>query len=308
MTPDELLRTLALLPARHKEASIIASLDDEPARPSRRLLDVALDTCAAARGLPLHIYAGRASNEPHWFDTWPGEHYRLLAALVRTLKPATVVEIGTFTGMGTLATSPPSPPARRRGRAAARPASQAVTVPATTTAAHSAQSRPPGQQQVHRPVEALRVASGGAPRQPPRAPAPRDAQAQRQPGQRAYGRPGRAFAGDHRQDLAARQAQVRQQAELLAPRQHLRAEARGNAEQADGDGHRLQPVGDGKAAVEDAQRHADFAGRGDLHQVGVAARALAPARARVPARRAADAPGASQTCTSLMRVSPVSRW
>jgi predicted O-methyltransferase YrrM len=110
MTPDELLRTLALLPARHKEASIIASLDDEPARPSRRLLDVALDACAAARGLPLHVYAGRASNEPHWFDTWPGEHYRLLAALVRTLKPATVVEIGTFTGMGTLALLQELPP------------------------------------------------------------------------------------------------------------------------------------------------------------------------------------------------------
>jgi hypothetical protein len=51
----------------------------------------------------LPIYEGRASKEPHWFDTWPGEHYRLLAALVRTLNPKTVIEIGTFTGMGTLA-------------------------------------------------------------------------------------------------------------------------------------------------------------------------------------------------------------
>ena len=74
------------------------------------------------------------------------------------------------------------------------------------------------------------------------------------PAKRADQRPGRAFAGDHGQDLPAREAQVREQAELLAPRQHLRAEAGGDAEQADADRHRLQPVGDGEAAVEDAQR------------------------------------------------------
>jgi hypothetical protein len=69
-------------------------------------------------------------------------------------------------------------------------------------------------------------------------------------------RPRRAFARHHGQDLPPREAQMRQQAELLAPRQHLRAEARRHAEQADGDGHGLQPVGHGEAAVEDAQRRA----------------------------------------------------
>jgi predicted O-methyltransferase YrrM len=34
---------------------------------------------------------------------WPGEHYRFLAALVATIDARNVVEIGTFTGMGTLA-------------------------------------------------------------------------------------------------------------------------------------------------------------------------------------------------------------
>jgi hypothetical protein len=103
MTLDELNRKFAEVPARHKEVSIIASMDDEPARPSRRLMDIALKACAAAMDVALPIYEGRASKEPHWFDTWPGEHYRLLAALVRTLNPKTVIEIGTFTGMGTLA-------------------------------------------------------------------------------------------------------------------------------------------------------------------------------------------------------------
>ncbi|MDQ0040926.1 O-methyltransferase [Variovorax boronicumulans] len=103
MTLDELNRKFAEVSARHKEVSIIASMDDEPARPSRRLMDIALKAVSVAMDVALPIYEGRASREPHWFDTWPGEHYRLLAALVRTLKPKTVIEIGTFTGMGTLA-------------------------------------------------------------------------------------------------------------------------------------------------------------------------------------------------------------
>ncbi|KIQ22917.1 methyltransferase [Variovorax paradoxus] len=103
MTLDELNQKFAAVPARHKEVSIIASMDDEPARPSRRLMEVALAASSVAMDVALPIYEGRASKEPHWFDTWPGEHYRLLAALVRSLNPKTVIEIGTFTGMGTLA-------------------------------------------------------------------------------------------------------------------------------------------------------------------------------------------------------------
>jgi len=36
-------------------------------------------------------------------DLWPGEHYKLLAALVALLRPKTVVEIGTATGLSALA-------------------------------------------------------------------------------------------------------------------------------------------------------------------------------------------------------------
>jgi predicted O-methyltransferase YrrM len=78
-------------------------MDDEPARPRRRLMEIALEVSSLAMDAALPIYEGRASKEPHWFDTWPGEHYRLLAALMRSLNPKTVIEIRTFTGMGTLA-------------------------------------------------------------------------------------------------------------------------------------------------------------------------------------------------------------
>lgn len=38
-------------------------------------------------------------------NMWPGEHYRLLAALVEVYRPKTVVEIGTYTGLSFLALS-----------------------------------------------------------------------------------------------------------------------------------------------------------------------------------------------------------
>jgi len=94
---------LKKLAARHKESSIISSLDDEPARPSARLIDVAIAAANAARGVDLGDLDARASAERRWYQTWPGEHYRLLTALVQVLNAKTVIEIGTFTGMGTLA-------------------------------------------------------------------------------------------------------------------------------------------------------------------------------------------------------------
>ena len=81
----------------------------------------------------------------------------------------------------------------------------------------------------------------------------------------ARGHPGGGFCGDDGEQLPPREAEVAQQAELLAPRQHLGRQARGNADKADDDGHRLQVVGDGKAAVEDAQRSlAQLAGGGEV--------------------------------------------
>lgn len=40
---------------------------------------------------------------PPIVHVWPGEHYRVLASLVDEVKPKSVIEIGTFTGIGALA-------------------------------------------------------------------------------------------------------------------------------------------------------------------------------------------------------------
>ena len=82
---------------------MIASMDDESTKPDNRLLELSLEAIAKAWKNELTVFDERPSKEQRWFDTWPGEHYRLLAALVESLQASTVIEIGTFTGMGTLA-------------------------------------------------------------------------------------------------------------------------------------------------------------------------------------------------------------
>ncbi len=95
-------RVLQRTPARHKQLSIIASADDDDWRPTPRLTDLALAAAARARSLDFADLDRRVSREPRWYRVWPGEHYRLLAALVHETGASKVIEIGTHTGMGTL--------------------------------------------------------------------------------------------------------------------------------------------------------------------------------------------------------------
>lgn len=92
---------LAGLGARHVEISAVASLDDEPATAGDRLLDVALSAAERARHIRLSELAARGA--PRLVQIWPGEHYRLLAALVEVERPRTVVEVGTHQGSSALA-------------------------------------------------------------------------------------------------------------------------------------------------------------------------------------------------------------
>lgn len=62
----------AKLSARHKEPSVIASMDDDPAKPTQRLVDLTVGALSRIASTPLTIFEGRPSTEPRWFDTWPG--------------------------------------------------------------------------------------------------------------------------------------------------------------------------------------------------------------------------------------------
>jgi predicted O-methyltransferase YrrM len=77
---------------------MIFSAEDE-SRPSPRLINVALDAARAAQEISLPQLDARLDGPPYWPSIWPGEHYRLLAALAETLQARTIIEIGTATGM-----------------------------------------------------------------------------------------------------------------------------------------------------------------------------------------------------------------
>jgi predicted O-methyltransferase YrrM len=95
-----LLRSPA--PARHWEHSLILSADDDVG-PSPRLVQTGLAAAEAAQRISLAGVSARIRDGLALPDVWPGEHYRLLAGLVSVMQPATVVEIGTASGLSALA-------------------------------------------------------------------------------------------------------------------------------------------------------------------------------------------------------------
>jgi len=94
--------------ARDYYDSMICSADDD-AGPSQRLIDLSLQAIKLANEIRLDEIAAR-KDIPEWFNVWPGEHYKLLAALVQILRPKVVIEIGTFTGLSALAIKQFLPP------------------------------------------------------------------------------------------------------------------------------------------------------------------------------------------------------
>lgn len=84
--------------------SVISSAHDLYTRPNDDLVAIALGAAERARHLRLDDLEARCQ-EPDltWIRTWPGEHYRLLPALVQEFGARHVLEIGTFKGHGTLA-------------------------------------------------------------------------------------------------------------------------------------------------------------------------------------------------------------
>lgn len=92
------------------EYSVVASLDDDAAVPSERLMDISLDAIALARKVDLSWLSKRIPNPPYYPDVWPGEHYKLLAGFVLASRPKRVVEIGTAQGLGALSIKGSLPP------------------------------------------------------------------------------------------------------------------------------------------------------------------------------------------------------
>jgi predicted O-methyltransferase YrrM len=89
--------------ARHVLSSFLLSADDDPWKPTRALIELGLSAAAESLDIDLSELSGRLKSPPLFPNVWPGEHYKLLAAMVKLLQPQVVLEIGTATGLSALA-------------------------------------------------------------------------------------------------------------------------------------------------------------------------------------------------------------
>ena len=81
--------------------------------PADDLILFSTDVVRAAVALDMEPVAQRCNpRSAERVRTWPGEHYRLLAALAATIRPAVAIEIGTYNGESALALSHGAPDAR----------------------------------------------------------------------------------------------------------------------------------------------------------------------------------------------------
>lgn len=88
------------LPCRDWRPSAIASVEDDPSTQDFPAMMLVLDALRDAATLRLEV-ASADAQEVVYFNAFPGDHYRLIAALVRSIQPERIVEIGTYTGMAT---------------------------------------------------------------------------------------------------------------------------------------------------------------------------------------------------------------
>lgn len=90
--------------ARHSEWSVISSADDMMPKPTDVLITIAVESAEAAMKSHLTAVMDRTTNDDdrRFVMTWPGEHYRLLAALGAVIGCEHAVEVGTYKGLGAL--------------------------------------------------------------------------------------------------------------------------------------------------------------------------------------------------------------
>ncbi len=98
---DELPKQGGFPGASNSFPTWITAFDENRPAP-RRLIEVAMDAIKVTlNDISLDDLAGRP-NSPDYFTIWPGEHYKLLGGLVKSLQPRVIIEIGTDTGLSAL--------------------------------------------------------------------------------------------------------------------------------------------------------------------------------------------------------------
>lgn len=88
--------------AEDKRYSALFSMNGQPGKASPQLLSSALGYVAEALTTDLSDISARVKKGTNYIEIYPGEHYKLLASIVKQTKPAIVVELGTHLGYSAL--------------------------------------------------------------------------------------------------------------------------------------------------------------------------------------------------------------
>ncbi|MFI5282558.1 MAG: methyltransferase [Candidatus Dormibacterales bacterium] len=86
----------------HFELSLIYPLEEAAGSTSPDLIELALQAARGAADIDLRHLHDRSATARQYLSNFPGEHYQLLASLVKCLNPSHVTEIGTYTGLSAL--------------------------------------------------------------------------------------------------------------------------------------------------------------------------------------------------------------
>jgi len=103
--PEEILAAAVPIPttAVDKRYSALSSFEQQPGHADTALMQLALDCVHAAFDTDLSEFSARLQpGQTDYFSIFPGEHYRLLAGIMKKLQPKSVVELGTFLGYSAL--------------------------------------------------------------------------------------------------------------------------------------------------------------------------------------------------------------
>jgi predicted O-methyltransferase YrrM len=95
---------------KNKLIQILPSVILSPGNSSSnsKLINLLISAADIAARTEIEIPDRNLADSIH-YNTFPGEHYRLLNGIVQVLKPRFIVEVGTYTGMGTVALMQGSP-------------------------------------------------------------------------------------------------------------------------------------------------------------------------------------------------------
>jgi predicted O-methyltransferase YrrM len=88
--------------AEDKRYSALFSMNGQPGKPTVSLLESGLAFAKDALTIDLSDVAARIKNGADYINIYPGEHYKLLASIIKAKQPTVVVELGTHLGYSAL--------------------------------------------------------------------------------------------------------------------------------------------------------------------------------------------------------------